>query len=159
MKKYLIISITGILLILIIAFSYIYKKNALPKTPPDISVVYNQDKIEAVKGFYNWFDAKEGGNSSLPDIPENLVKNLKDESVKKGESISFSFDTTLKQPGKVTVNLVVPNLSSREKFGLSGQKCNGSSFIVPNEIGEQIFIITAFWDETHTVDYVFKVTI
>ncbi|MEQ8154658.1 MAG: hypothetical protein ABRQ25_07225 [Clostridiaceae bacterium] len=84
-----------------------------------------------------------------------MVKSLKTENVKKGESISFSFDTSLKHPG----NLIVRNENNKQNFGLVEQKLNGNSFVVPEESGEQIFMISGFWDETHSVDYAFKINI
>lgn len=128
-------------------------------TPPNISVTHNQNKIETERGQYNWFDKEKGGNTSFADIPESLVKNLKAATIKKDGDIHVTFNTSWKQPNKLTVNLVLPNQKNQQNFGLREQKLNENSFRAPKESGQYIYLITGYWDETHSVDYALKINI
>lgn len=151
MKKYFVIAI--IILLISVLFWPRTTKEFIPLSPPDISVTYNQNKIETARGDYNWCDKPDGGSTYLADSPIDLVKNLKTTSVKKGEAIKFNFNTLWKQPNKTTVDLVIPGV------GLSEQIENVNFFNAPKEKGEYIFLIFGSWDEGHSVVYVFKINV
>lgn len=151
LKKYF--SITIIILLVSVLFLINSTKKSSFQYPPDISVTYNQNKIETVRGDYTWADKETVGNSFLADDPLNLVKNLKTTSVKRGEEIKFTFDTSWKQPNETIVYLV------NSGIGLDKQIVNKDSFNAPMEKGEYIFSICGSWDEGHNVVYVFKINV
>jgi len=39
------------------------------------------------------------------------------------------------------------------------QQLEGNSFIVPEEGGPYIFVLTGYWDDSHAVDYAFKIAV
>lgn len=159
MKKFFSGIIVTILFVIMLFFSLNFAKRIIPPSLPNIKVVYKQQNIETVLGEYNWFDKKTGGNTCFGDSPEKLVKNLKIISVKKEDTIKFTFKTIYKQPIKTTINLVVPNKKSPSKFSVIKQSSNNNYFNVPKKTGEYIFLITGYWDETHSAEYYFRVNL
>lgn len=156
MKKYFTIA-TIVLLVSILFWPKLMKEH-ISLSPPEISVTYNQNKIETIKNEYTWCDKPDGGATHMPDNPIDLTKNLKTVSIKKGEEIKFVFDTSWKQPSKIVVDLVVgkdgplyPNLVE--------QVINKNSFNAPIEKGEYTYSIFGWWEEGRSVTYVFKINV
>lgn len=148
---------------MVISLFYLFnytKKTRYPSIP-NIYVTYNQQNIETVSGLCNWFDKGTGGNSCFPkeNDPEKLVKNLTSISVKKEDSINFVFKTSYKQPTKTTVYLIVPKKENPYNFSMVKQSSNDNYFNVPKEEGEYIFFIDGYWDDTHNVEYCFRVNV
>lgn len=152
LRKYFAI----IIIVLLVSVLFWTKpiKKFIPLAPPNITITYNQNKIETAKGDYTWCDKDSVGSSNLAaDNPMGLVKNLKTTSVKKGEEIKFTFNTLWKQPNITTVDLVISGI------GLKKQIVNKNSFNAPKEKGEYIFLIFSSWDEGHSIAYVFKINV
>lgn len=128
---------------------------------PNINITYNQQNIETVEGLCNWFDKAAGGNSRFPgeSDPEKLVRNLNNISVKKGEVVNFVFKTSNKQPIRTTVYMIVPNKESPTNFKMIKQSSHNDYFNVPEEKGEYIFFIDGYWDDTHNVEYCFRINV
>ncbi|MHC1683097.1 MAG: hypothetical protein AB6733_09145 [Clostridiaceae bacterium] len=147
--------ITATILILIVFVFLVFKptKKFMPLFGPKINVTYNQNKIETVKGDYNWFDKETGGNSYMADTSTNLAKNIKGTNVKSGEKIEFSFSSFWKQPSKTRVALVASDNSASE----IGE--NTRYFNAPKEKGEYIYLISGYWDDTHCIGYVIKINV
>lgn len=157
MKKNFVIVIILLLASIWFWFKPIMKR--IPLSPPSVSIMYNQNKIETARGEYTWCDRPDGGSTYLADTPINLAKNLKTASVKKGEQIKFTYNTLLKQPSETNVYLVISNKDKASNIQLEEQVINKNSFNVPKEKGEYTFLIFASWDEGHSVSYVFKVNV
>lgn len=87
-----------------------------------------------------------------------MVKELSTVRVKKGERVYFSFNTS-RPPKENNVYLIVPNQKEPQEFGMIDQPLKGNSFIVPEESGQYIYILTGYWDDSHAVDYAFKITV
>jgi hypothetical protein len=155
LKKNFVIAIV-ILIVLVLFWSNVAKKS-IPSLPPNIIITSNQNKIETAQGDYNWFDNEMGGNSSLADTPNNLLKNLTTTNVEKGQEIKFSFDTSWKQPNKTILYLVKSDINN--PYILEEQIMNSNSFKAPIEKGEYNFIIYSSWDEGHSVSNVFKINV
>lgn len=147
--------ITATILILIVFVFLVFKptKKFMPLFVPKIKVTYNQNKIETEKGDYNWFDKETGGNSYMSDTSTNLAKNLKNTNVQGGDKIEFSFSSFWKQPVETKVFLVASDNST------SKVEENTSYFNAPKEKGEYIYLISAHWDDTHSIGYIIKINV
>lgn len=56
MKKNFVIVIVA--LIVLVLFSSNVMKKSIPSSPPNIIIIYNQNKIETAQGDYNWLITK-----------------------------------------------------------------------------------------------------
>ncbi|MCO5386411.1 MAG: hypothetical protein NHB14_12305 [Desulfosporosinus sp.] len=149
----MVLGVIGCLLVLV----FILYKSDSSKIPETVVMTGNQD-IETALGYYNWFDKDKGGNTAFGDIPENLVKELQTGIVKNGERVYFEF-TTSNPPKRNNVYLIVPNEKEPLEFGMIEQPLDGNSFIVHGEGGQYIYVLTGYWDDSHHIDYAFKITI
>ncbi|GAB6151908.1 hypothetical protein JCM17380_06580 [Desulfosporosinus burensis] len=154
MKKGLVFGVISCLLV----FIFITNRSDIPSEVPKSVVIIVDQNIETALGYYNWFDKDQGGNTHFGDSPENLVKELHTVIAKKGERVYFNFKTS-RPPIRNTVYLIVPNEKEPLNFGMIEQPSEGNSFIVPEESGPYIFVITGYWDDSHAVDYAFKITV
>jgi hypothetical protein len=161
LKKIFSVIIAIIIIVISIFYLFNHMKKSRYPSMPDIEVTYNQQNIETVSGLCNWFDKDTGGNSWFPkeSDPEKLVENLNSISVKKEDSVNFVFQTSYKQPTKTTVYLIVPNKENPYNFSMINQPSNDNYFNVPKEKGEYIFFIDGYWDDTHNVEYCFRINV
>jgi len=158
-----IFSVTIVIAVIVICIFYLFNYINKTRYPsmPNIEVTYNQQNIETVSGLCNWFDKDTGGNSWFPkeSNPEKLVGNLNSISVKKEDSVNFEFKTSYKQPRRTTVYLIVPNKENPYNFSMIKQSSSDNYFNVPKEKGEYIFFIDGYWDDTHNVEYCFRINV
>jgi len=154
MKKWLVFVVISCLLV----FIFITYRSEVPSEVPKFVVSTVDQNIETALGYYNWFNEDQGGNTHFGDSPENLVKELHKVMVKKGERVHFEFKSS-QPPKRNTVYLIVPNEKEPLNFGMIEQPSEGNSFIVPKESGQYIFVLTGYWDDSHAVDYAFKITV
>ena len=154
MKKWLVFGVISCLLV----FIFVTCRSKVPAEVPESVVTTVDQNIETALGYYNWFDEDQGGNTNFGDSPENLVKELHKAIVKKGERVHFEFKTS-QPPKRNTVFLIVPNIKEPLNFGMIEQPSEGNSFIVPKESGQYIFVHRGYWDDSHAVDYAFKIIV
>lgn len=159
MKKLFSIIIVITLIVSILVYLLNSMKEIIPPSLPNIKVTYNKQNIETALGEYNWFDKEVGGNTCFGEAPEKIVKNLKSISAKREDNVNFVFKTFCKQPTKITVNMVIPNKREPYKIRIIKQTSNYNYFNVPKETGEYIFLIRGYWDETHSVEYYFRIKV
>ena len=154
MKKWLFFGVISCLLV----FIFITYRSDIPAVVPQSVVTIADQNIETALGYYNWFDKGQGGNTHFGDSPENLVSEIHTVIAKKGERVSFHFKTS-RPPIRNTVYLIVPNEKEPLNFGKIEQPTEENSFVVPKESGLYIFVLTGYWDDSHAVDYAFKITV
>lgn len=150
-KKF--INVTILILLVVVFLILKPTKRFIPLIVPNVNVTYNQHKIDTVKSDYNWFNEEAGGNSALTDLPTNLAKKIKATNVQSGDEIEFRFSSFWKQPSETEVRLVASNGSVTKLVE------NIDFFYAPKEKGEYIYLISAYWDDTHCTSYVIKINV
>ncbi|WP_160680723.1 hypothetical protein [Clostridium sp. C8-1-8] len=149
-KKVVLILILIIILIMIflIGFSQSFKH---PIKPPELKITSDKVSFLAVKNEYNWFE--NTGSTNLGTYSIEKAKSIKGYKIGKGQIIRL----------ELTSNKGLKEFNVKKVEGTSIYDYNitdittETSFIAPEQPGEYIYQVDAFWDDTHSIQYVFKV--
>lgn len=162
MKKYVLISLLLILFIIIYIFP---KESKFPKSIPTVSVLINTESYKTIAGEGNWFDSKKGGNSHIGFVDEKLKNEAKFIDVKNEDTLSFdiSYKNGIKE---VSIDQIefYDIISAKDNLPTIAYKYvnfskNEYTLKAPKESGEYYYAFRIKWDDTHDMNYLFKIKV
>lgn len=152
MKKFFLI-----LFILLISTFCIYFFKEYPNTPPTLNVYSEENNlsIPIQTNGGNWFEKSRGGNS----FDLGMLDSEKLNSI---DPITIPCNTKLTLDLSYSKNISILEvfsipLNSTNNENYPKIEINNYSFFSPSNPGIYSYLVTAEWDSTHNIRYIFKI--
>lgn len=130
--------------------------STFPKSSPTTTLTINDTSYECVLGNGNWFDSSKDGNSRMGDPYEQFNDSCSFIEIAAGDELSF--DISYKENFQV-VNLNLVTFNTDQSPVYTKLSTDEYSFKAPTEKGEYNYTFRVTWDDTHSLDYLFKLKV
>lgn len=144
------------LLSLFILLSCSNNSSKFPKNNPTTTITINDRTYECHIGNGNWFAEAAGGNSRMGCEYDQFNDTCSFIEVDSEDEITF--DVSYKDNIKV-ISLNLVNFDSAQKALYTELSTDEYSFKAPTEKGEYNYSFRVTWDDTHNLDYLFKLKV